>query len=159
MISQKKHLIGALAATVMGSSAMSVGAAEWSPTYLGCVFTESAFSATDDIYPDHRNEERLKVGSTKFEMAFAAIDLSVQRAQLIGNQGSAQITARRGGFQSVVFMEWTPLGSVNLTTVLPPTKDGTIRAIASRHIVEPLSGYMASQFLGTCKDRIGELPG
>ncbi|RWN98181.1 hypothetical protein [Mesorhizobium sp.] len=154
----EKHLIAAFAATAMGSSAMSAEAAEWNPTYLGCVFTVSAFSATDDIYPDHRNEEQLKVGPTKFELAFAAIDLSAQRAQLIGNQGSAQVTAQRGGFESVVFLEWTPLGSVNLTTVLPPTKDGTIRAIASRHIAQPLSGYMASQFLGTCKDHIGELP-
>ncbi|SJM31758.1 hypothetical protein [Mesorhizobium delmotii] len=153
----EKHLIAALAA-VMGSSAMSAEAAEWSPTYLGCVFTESAFSATDDIYPDHRNEERLKVGSTKFELAFAAIDLLAHRAQLIGNQGSAQVIAQRGGFESVVFLEWTPLGSVNLTTVLAPTKDGTIRAVTSRHIAEPLSGYMASQYLGTCKDHIGELP-
>ncbi|MER8581068.1 hypothetical protein NKG95_20505 [Mesorhizobium sp. M1423] len=77
IISRQKRLMGALAATVMGSLAMSAAkSAEWSPTYLGCVFTLSAFSAPDDIYPDHRNEKKLKVAPTKFEMAFAAIDFS-----------------------------------------------------------------------------------
>jgi hypothetical protein len=154
----KKCLIAALIVPLVGFSTVLVQAAEWTPNYLGCEFTVSAFSETDDIYPDHRFETQLKVGPTKFELAFAAIDLAAQHAQLIGNQGSAQILAVRGGFESLVFLERTPGGSVNLTTVFAPTSTGTIRAVSSRHIAQPLGGYMASQYLGTCKEHLGVLP-
>lgn len=48
---------------------------------------------------------------------------------------------------------------MNMTTVFAPGKDGVIRAVTSRHIAEPeAGGYMASQMLGTCKDRVGRPP-
>ncbi|QDC01733.1 hypothetical protein [Mesorhizobium sp. 8] len=150
----------AMFVSVLSSSAAFADANEWQPAYLGCVFTASAFSATDDIYADHRYEQQLKVGPTKFELAFSAIDLSARHAQLTGNMGSTPVWVQRGGggFDSLVFIEWTPGGSVNLTTVFAPTQGGAIRAVSSRHIAQPFGGYMASQYLGTCKDHVGEPP-
>jgi hypothetical protein len=150
-----KRFVMTVAAAMVATQA---DAGEWSPTYLGCMFTGFAVSGSDNIYPDRRNEKLLEVGTAKFEIAFAAIDLPLHRAQLVGNLGSEQINAFRGGHDSVVFLEVTPVGNVNLTTVLPPAADGTIRAVTSRHIAEPLSGYSFSQYLGSCKEHVGEFP-
>ena len=153
----RRFLIHVAVTAVAASSAVNAEAAEWLPTYLGCVFTDSAFSAS--AIPELQiDEDRLKVSSTEFEMAFAAIDLTGQRAQLIGNLGTAEVRAFRGGYESIVFLEWTSGGSINVTTVLPPTKEGTINAVASRHIAKSIGGYSASQLLGTCQEHFGQMP-
>jgi hypothetical protein len=41
--------------------------------------------------------------------------------------------ADRGAYGSLVFLEWTPAGNMNATTVFAPGKDGIVRAVTSRH--------------------------
>lgn len=149
----RKFIAVVVAASATGLA--SAQEAEWAPAYLGCMFTQSAFSSHSELPWMTGEDEALRVSEGMFELAFAAIDLVGKRAQLVGNQGAAAVSAERGASGSIVFMEWTPAGNANLTTVLAPSKDGIIRAITSRHIVDPLAGgYMASQMLGTCKDHL-----
>ncbi|RWD31321.1 MAG: hypothetical protein EOS22_04675 [Mesorhizobium sp.] len=151
-------VVAAAAALIAGSA--SAQEAEWAPAYLGCTFTQTVFSSHSELPWMAGKDEVLRPGSEAFEMAFAAIDLVGKRAQLVANQGTATVVADRGGSGSLVFLEWTPLGNANLTTVFAPGKDGIIRAVTSRHIADPLQGggYMATQMLGTCKDHLGKAP-
>ncbi|RUW84124.1 hypothetical protein [Mesorhizobium sp. M1E.F.Ca.ET.063.01.1.1] len=152
-------VVVAAAAVVIAGSALAQEV-EWTPAYLGCTFTQTVFSSHSELPWMAGKDEVLKPGSEAFEMAFAAIDLVGGRAQLIGNQGTATVVAGRGAFDSMVFLEWMPLGNANLTTVFAPGKDGIIRAVTSRHIADPLQagGYTATQMLGTCKDHLGKAP-
>lgn len=130
----------------------------WSPAFLHCTFTRSAFSSHHGPEVTWMKDEVFKVGDDRMEMVFAGIDLAANRAQLAGNVGSAPVWAYRGAFNSIVFLEVTPVGNMNMTTVLSPAKDGTIRAITSRHTVDALPDeYTATQMLGTCTLTIGEL--
>ena len=133
-------------------------APEWNPAFLHCTFTQSAFSSHHGPEVTWMKDELFKVGEDRMESVFAGIDLAANRAQLAGNVGSASVWAYRGAFNSIVFLEVTPVGNMNMTTVLSPEKDGTIRAITSRHTVDVLPGeYMATQMLGTCTVTLGEL--
>jgi hypothetical protein len=50
-------------------------------------------------------------------------------------------------------------GQCDMTTVFAPGRDGTIRAVTSRHIADLQAGsFMASQNLGTCKEHVGKAP-
>jgi hypothetical protein len=151
--SAMKPLSAAAVLAALLAGLAPANAAEWRPTFLACTFTELAFASHNELAAD----EEMSVTSSTFQMNFAAIDLANGRAQLAGNAGSADVLAWPGAYGSVVFLERTPVGNVNVTTVLPPsTKDGIIRAIGSRQIVERIiiKGYMASQMLGTCEEHL-----
>ncbi|WP_331372862.1 hypothetical protein [Sinorhizobium chiapasense] len=84
-----------------------------------------------------------------FELTFAAIDFAANKAQLIGNQGAADVYAARA-FGSTLFIEQTPSGNTNMTTIINADTNGRIRAVTSRHVVWPHGGAVVSQMSGTC---------
>ena len=82
-------------------------------------------------------------------MTFAAIDLDGHQAQVIGNQGAADVYAARS-VGSIFFIEQTPAGGVILTSVIDADVKGRIHAVTSRHIIAPVGFTLVSQTLGTC---------
>ena len=94
------------------------------------------------------------VDSEEFVLHFDSIDITNKRARLIGNMGAEDVgllvTSR-----SLTFVEITPGGNPNFTTVYPNYKDGGTGfiAVTSRHIVLPsLKGLhpFPSQHHGSC---------
>lgn len=83
-----------------------------------------------------------------FEFNFDDIDYAGNRARLIGNVAAGDVVAVRGLF-AVSFVEQTPAGTPNLTTVYPwKNGAGDFLAVHSRHTV-----LLASQAYGSCRPR------
>lgn len=111
-----------------------------------CTFNVTAMATIDPT----RGEKPYEVTADGFEVTFAAVDLENHKAQIIGNLGASDIYATRGD-GSINLIEQTPSGNIILTTIVDPDKNGTIRAVMSRHIVTSAAGLlMLSQMLGTC---------
>jgi hypothetical protein len=91
-----------------------------------------------------------KTESEKYEAHFDSIDANSHKARLIGNAGAADVTVLLTP-ESLSFIEVTPSGNPNLTTVFPALKAGTSEfiAVSSRHVsfIEPFP----SQHHGACK--------
>ena len=85
-------------------------------------------------------------------MAFtiAAIDLAKGNAQLVGNLGASPLIVIRGS-DGISFIERTPSGNMNVTTVYTTKiKAGGFAAVHSRHVGSP-GDPMISQYLGSCE--------
>ncbi|TGP24883.1 MULTISPECIES: hypothetical protein [unclassified Mesorhizobium] len=90
-----------VALVVLSAGLAAAQEAEWTPAYLGCTFTHTAFSSHSELPWMAGEDNALKVTEDEFELTFAAIDLVGRRAQLVGNQGAAEVAAQRGGYGSV----------------------------------------------------------
>lgn len=110
-----------------------------------CTFDTTASTTFDPTAGDRSYE----ITAENFVMTFAAIDFSSHKAQLIGNQGAADVYAARGN-GSTVFIETTLLGNTNLTTVIDRDVNGRIRAVTSRHTITFDGEAILSQMTGTC---------
>lgn len=88
--------------------------------------------------------------NSKMSFYFSGIDPNNETATMIGNGGSAEVVTFVNRSKGITFLEITPTGNLNLTTVFNALLDGTNKYIAvhSRHvkIVAPLP----SQYHGTC---------
>lgn len=137
----KRLLISAALVLALGSTANSQSAR----AYV-CTFDVTASAKIDPTSGD----EPYKVTSDGFDVTFAAVDLDAHKGQMIGNQGAADLYAARGN-GSTNFIEQTPTGNLILTSVIDPDKNGVIRAVMSRHIIDPIAGFaLLSQMLGSC---------
>jgi hypothetical protein len=117
---------------------------------LKCVFVEGAQA-------DWSNG-RLNISTTKneeFALHFDSIDAKKGTARLIGNAGAADVATILTA-QGLTFIEQTPSGNLNFTTVFPFYKKGTqdFVAVTSRHLLFPgIDGKkpFPSQGHGTCQ--------
>ncbi len=85
-----------------------------------------------------------------FTFDFDAIDIKKNSATIVAKGGSAHastITTSTG----VNFIEATPIGNLNITTVfVAGGPEGKYLAVHSRHLGDPSSGPTVSQNYGTC---------
>jgi hypothetical protein len=112
---------------------------------LKCSFPAAA---TADWNSD---EPRLRTSSEQKDFGFNidAIDHKTHKARLIGNAGSDDLTSVAGD-SSVSFIEVTPAGSINLTTVYAwRDKLRRFKAVHSRHVA--IGGPSPSQNYGFCQ--------
>lgn len=70
---------------------------------------------------------------------------------MIGNLGMTELATIRADF-ALQLIERTPIGNLNLTTILLSPKDGVYQAVHSRHSVI-FGGLVPSQTLLTCRAR------
>jgi len=70
---------------------------------------------------------------------------------MIGNLGMTELATIRVDF-ALQLIERTPIGNVNLTTILLSPVDGVYQAVHSRHSVI-LDGLVPSQTLLACRAR------
>jgi hypothetical protein len=112
---------------------------------LKCSFPAAASADWD------RDEPRLQISSQQknFEFNIDGIDHKTHKARIIGNAGSDDLTVLAGE-SSVSFIEVTPAGSVNLTTVFAwPDKLRRFKTAHSRHVA--IGGPSPSQNYGFCE--------
>jgi hypothetical protein len=71
-----------------------------------------------------------------FVLHFDGIEIAKQKARLIGNQGAEDVMVMLTP-SSLTFVEMTPSGNPNFTTVFPAYKKGTKEfiAVTSRHLL------------------------
>jgi hypothetical protein len=96
-----------------------------------------------------------KETNQSFELHFDGIEIVKQKARLIGNQGVNNVAVTLTP-SSLTFVEITPSGNPNFTTVFPAYKKGTKEfiAVTSRHLMFPgLPGDypFPSQHHGSCQ--------
>jgi hypothetical protein len=91
-----------------------------------------------------------KTNSETFELHFDSIDSNTHKARLIGNNGAADVSVLLTP-ESLSFIEVTPSGNPNFTTVFPSLRAGAsdFIAVSSRHV--SIFGPFPSQHHGTCK--------
>ena len=78
-----------------------------------------------------------------------AIDLSGGTARMIGNSAAADLNLISGA-DRLSFMELTPIGAINLTTVYAwRDSEGSFKSVHSRHIA--IRGPFPSQHYGRCE--------
>ncbi len=85
-------------------------------------------------------------------LVFDSIDLTAQTARLIGNVGAEDVIAL-AAIPGVTFIEQTPKGSFNFTTVFataPTEGSQEFVAVTSRHMALTFS-LLPSQRHGTCR--------
>lgn len=97
-----------------------------------------------------RDPPRVTGASQKdFGFQIDGIDYAKNSARIIGNAGAADLAAAAGA-TSVSFIERTPLGAMNLTTVYAwQDKLGRFKAVHSRHT--DIGGPTPSQNYGFCE--------
>lgn len=90
-----------------------------------------------------------KTGSQDFGFQIDGIDHAKQSARMIGNAGATDLLALDGD-ETITFVEQTPVGTVNVTSVFG-WKDGarTFKAVHSRHTA--IGGPSPSQNYGSCE--------
>jgi hypothetical protein len=85
---------------------------------------------------------------------YDAIEWNGKRARLIGNQGAGDVGTITG-LAAITFVELTPVGSVNVTTVFAAYQPGTTDfiAVTSRHVGTGIPGLppVPSQYYGSCR--------
>ena len=86
----------------------------------------------------------------KFAFHIDGIDTSKGTARIIGNAGAEDLTAVSTQ-ESIHFLETTPSGNLNITTVFDAhTKEGSYKAVHSRHVTM-MGGPLPSQAYGFCR--------
>lgn len=97
--------------------------------------------------------EQTKFSTSDEPMIFYAIDTSKQTAKVMGNAGSDEVLAF-ATTSGITFLETTPNGNVNVTTVFATYKKTTeeFPCVHSRHLLMPTAPF-PSQFHGTCTVR------
>ena len=85
-------------------------------------------------------------------LIFDAIDLKKRTARMVGNQGATDVTAIFT-LTGITFIEQTPSGNLNFTTVFFSCVEGTENYIAvhSRHMNLVVTKPLPSQTYGICK--------
>lgn len=96
------------------------------------------------------DEPKLSYGPQRlFEFHIDGIDHAKGAARIVGNAGSDDLVALDGK-SSVSFVETTPAGAINLTTVYAwADKAGRYKAVHSRHTA--VGGPSPSQNYGFCE--------
>lgn len=89
------------------------------------------------------------------KMSLTFIDLTAPdgHAAVVGNAGQAPVSARRGEGQ-FVFIEHTPAGSVNTTSVFWSTASRRMAAAHSRHVLVAPGAAVVSQYTGYCDPKV-----
>lgn len=96
------------------------------------------------------DEPEFKHGQQQdFKLQIDGIDYSKGTARVIGNAGADDLAVVRGA-ESVAFLELTPVGGTNVTTVYGwRDKRGFFKAVHSRHTA--IAGPSPSQHYGFCQ--------
>jgi hypothetical protein len=111
---------------------------------LKCSFPWYASASWESDQPEVKTAEQ-----KGFEFHIDGIDYKQTKARIIGNAGSDDLAAM-SGTDSVSFLEQTPFGATNLTTVYAwRDKGGRFKAVHSRHTA--IGGPSPSQNYGFCQ--------
>lgn len=90
-------------------------------------------------------------GGQALELRIKLRDRNTGRAEISGNNGSAEVELRQNSTQAQ-FIETTPLGSMTITTVFaPPSAGEPMPAVHSRHIQIAPANVAVSQYAGSCE--------
>lgn len=82
------------------------------------------------------------------------LDEKVGSAQVIANNGTAEVLYRRIGGQ-MHFLEQTPSGNITLLSVYaPPEADNPLPAAYSRHVLITPANVAISQYAGLCRPKL-----
>ena len=90
-----------------------------------------------------------------FSLRFILIDLEAGSAQFVGSIGDTRVAAIKGGLEAlgeaaITFVEVTPAGFVNVTSVFAASGSRTFKAVHSRHI-HVVQAPVVSQSYGYCR--------
>ena len=141
-------LLIAVAATPQAAAAQSEDdrAVLQSTRSLRCSFSRAAFLQPPWIDTDRPS---LEDGDEDLRFQIDAIDHAGNRARMIGNAASVDIILIRGA-DGLSFIERTPSGGVNLTTVYAwRDSDGGFKTVYSRHTA--VVGPSPQQLYGRCE--------
>lgn len=112
---------------------------------LKCEFPTSATSDWQKDVPKPKIEK-----GQKFSFHIDGINTSKGTARIIGNAGAEDLMVVSTQ-ESIHFLETTPSGNLNITTVFDArTKDGRYKAVHSRHMTT-MGGPLPSQAYGFCR--------
>lgn len=112
---------------------------------LKCKYPNNSYTRWDS------GRAAIELGSdANMALHFDSIDKKAGSARIIGNQGAADVFVLPT-VRGVHFLETTPSGNVNFTTVFAAYAKGTrdFVSVTSRHI--DLNGPSPSQHHGTCR--------
>ena len=95
-------------------------------------------------------QPKVKTGRQELTFNVDAVNFETHRARMIGNAGSADLRAVDGD-DRVTFLEWTATRNLNVVVIYDPQqKDGTFRAVHSRHFSLPGAPGPSQQY-GKCR--------
>lgn len=128
-------------------AAIPVGASAQRAPGLICTF-DSGFVTDLDERPSPEIED-----GAPLLLMFRDIDFNAGTATIIGNIAPEGVPVMAiGGANAFSFLEITPSGNINTTTVFPQGGTNTVaRAVHSRHITFGGATPVISQLFGTCR--------
>lgn len=136
------------ASLIFGMAAMAtpVGANAQSTGYLVCTFSSGV--VTDLTTPPATEP----MEGAPLMLIFRDIDMAAGTATVVGNANpdGVQTTAIEG-INSFSFVETTPSGNVNSTSVFPADGSVIAPAVTSRHVAIPGGVPVISQLFGSCR--------
>jgi len=140
------------AVTVSCLAALGVGSPFAKPSTASalCKFEAHVFSSFDAM---NKTAEVLEVDDVEvLELRFIDIDLAAGRARLVGNIGVSDVSVLISDAGTLSFLETTPSGNLNVTTIytLVDGSRGQNIASHSRHIESAPALVMFSQWVGRC---------
>jgi hypothetical protein len=137
----------AASAMALAMGLYSTQARATDPTAFVCTFDRGYFSTSRD------SASFTTEPGGKMQLTYAAIDVGKGTAQMIGNQGAANVTVVQGS-GGLHFLELTPAGGLTVTSVyFTPGSRGAAAAVHSRHTGDSITGALVSQFFGFCEPR------
>lgn len=132
-----------LAGFVLAVAALGAAGSELSNAKsLKCEF---AINASAD-WPKDQPQPKVSKGQN-FGFHIDSIDVDKGTARIIGNAGSADLSVILG--KGLHFLEVTPGGSLNVTTVYSAEVNAKFKAVHSRHVRSV--GPLPSQHYGFCQ--------
>jgi hypothetical protein len=136
------RILIALTAVVISSHSVA-GAETGLPKALACSFSGGVFSTLEG--------REFKRTHTDGNLVFtiAAINERTSSAQIVGNAGASDMFLVLGR-ETASFIEPTPIGNINLTTIYLRAERNRYRAVHSRHVGTAIDP-MVSQYLGWCE--------
>jgi hypothetical protein len=138
----KARVLIAIVALFFGVASSAVAA---TPKAFECEFQNGVFTVFENGRPKSESGAAMR-------LIFGSVDIQAGTAQLIGNAGAVDVFLLSGTF-GLNFVEMTPVGNVNLTTVYYGTlPDGRFKAVTSRH-VGISEDPMMSQYWGACEGK------
>jgi len=112
---------------------------------FSCNFESGLFTSFENGAPESEP-------SGELSFVFASVDLEKGSAQMVGNNGAADVFLLAGS-RTLHFLEQTPTGNLNVTTIYQDRSDnGHLIAVHSRHVGVEGDPWM-SQYWGTCEAR------
>ena len=128
-----------LALTLLATPALSQGI----PNALKCSFESGYFT----VFEGNKFKSE-SAGGIWF--VIASINVEAGTAQIVGNAGASDVVLSLGA-DNMSFVESTPVGNLNITTVYTGTAaDGRFLAVHSRHVGHG-TDPMLSQMYGLCE--------